>query len=111
MRVDKQGFKITSNHSFEKEQVLAIFGALELKHMNDFAPPGMSDEELERDVQMIYNRYKVESPNRKSIHVYQFALDTDTKNIARKLRELPFVVTAYMTPKIEPGASGVLFIG
>lgn len=70
--------------------------------------PGIPDEILNEDVELIRNRYGVEAPHRKSIHVYQFSNKVNTKEIAEKFRQLPYVVNAYMTPILKFGASANL---
>lgn len=108
MRVNKKKSSVDSINPSEKERLDNELAGLTFLHVNDYSPPGVSEEDLQRDMERVSQKYEVEIPHRKSIHVYQFANDTNTKDIAQKLRKLPFVVTAYMTPKIEPGAYGEL---
>lgn len=105
IRIDKASQTIKASASADLDSVELILRSHSLKHADDFAYPGVSDERLDLDVRQVSEKYNIEAPHRKSIHLYQFAVDADTKAIAALFRKLPFVRTAYMTPRVDTAVS------
>jgi len=108
VRVDKekQVIKAINNEDFlAVDKILQAHG---IRQVNDLAYPGITEEQLEIDVRLVSEKYGLEAPDRRSIHTYQFPNDADTKAISAELRKLPFIRSAYMTPRTRPGASANL---
>lgn len=105
MRVDKSAQRLSSGQQSAQREINELLERHNVKMVSDLAYPGVSDAQLDRDVQAVYDKYGVEAPHRKSIHVYQFSKDVDTKKLAENLRKLPYVVTAYMTPQFDFAAT------
>lgn len=108
VRVDKekQVIKAINNETFlAVDKILQAHG---IRQVDDLAYPGITEEQLEIDVRLVSEKYGLEAPDRRSIHTYQFPSDADTKAISAELRKLPFIRSAYMTPRTRPGASADL---
>lgn len=108
LRVNKEKQSINSVNEQASGSVDRILKKYDIKLADDLAYPGISEEQLESDVNKVSERYGIEAPDRRSIHTYQFAPDADTKVISAELRKLPYVRSAYMTPKIEIAATATL---
>lgn len=108
LRVNKEKQSINSTNEQASESIDRILKKHDIKMVDDLAYPGISEEQLESDVNKVSERYGIEAPDRRSIHTYQFAPDADTKVISAELRKLPYVRSAYMTPIIETTATATL---
>lgn len=90
--VKSKNFDITNN-------INNILNKYKVIGSSDLGNDKLSDLELDEQQQKVSKTFKNEVPHRKSVHYYQFPADSDTDIIAKEFRALPYVRTAYPTPK------------
>jgi len=104
----KKGKKSIAAHSKTDQNTLQeILDQYKVAYVDDLAFPGLSEQQMDDDVRNIAQKHGLEAPHRRSMHTYQFPAEANTKEITEKLRALPFVRSAYMTPQVVPLAKPV----
>ncbi len=107
---DSFGFKFdATKHMIEAEdkQAEALFRLILAKygHKRTYSfSNGEPSETIEAEEKIVESVWGQDIPSLESMFVLTFDTTEDTSKISQELRRLPFVLTAYQTPKIGPAA-------